>query len=590
MKLPRHHSYKSLFLTFVAIVFFADTSYAQTTSAEVTKSPVDRSAKLQKIDGEFGLADGAAWDGTWSLYIPDVKSQTLFRYVPKTKKLNVVKKNIGRISASFFQHGRLYLSDNGEQSISYFQGGKKVLVKKFGDGGSKPLRPNDLVLDNEGGIYVTFTPQNQVHYISPQGEASIAVEGIETPNGITLSPDGKTLYVSSYVPKEIYSYDVSSPGTVSEGTKFATLPESKDRGADGMAIDRAGNVLCTGPTGVTIWSPSGKLLDKIETPSKPINCIYGDQDMRTLYISCFGGVYSQRMLVCGRNPQPAKDDKVSFPRKNNPPPSTIVPENINAKLDVAYTSYGNRKMLMDVFTPKTEGAKPAIVVVHGGGWLKGDKSKFRALAIRLAKSGFVTAAIEYRLGNEAHFPAAIHDCNSAVKFLRANANDFEIDPKRIGVVGGSAGGHLAGLMASGWKNKKLQGVAFPDRTSRVAAAIVLAGPLQMASGSVADRSRTGKNSNSNAWLGKTIDEDIDLYLLADAYEQIDKSTSPILFMTGEFDNPPRNEASRVKLKNAGVFTEIKTYKNGKHGCWNQNPWFEIMAMDMVEFFKIQMKE
>ncbi len=589
MKIRQQQPVYSLLAILAASLLFGSTSSGQATSAAATNSPVDRSSKLEKIDGEFGLADGAAWDGNWSLYIPDVKAQTLFRYIPKTKKLNVVKKNIGRISASFFQHGRLYLSDNGEQSISYFQGGKKVVVHKFGDGGGKPLRPNDLVVDNDGGIYVTFTPQNQVHYIAANGKLAIAVDGIKTPNGITLSPDGKTLYVSSFVPKEIYSYEVSSPGIVSKGKKFATLPESQDRGADGMAIDRAGNVLCTGPTGVTIWSPSGTLLDKIETPSKPINCIYGDQDMRTLYISCFGGVYSQRMLISGRNPQPANDENPSFPNKKNPPPSTIVPDNIKSQLDVTYTSYGDRKMLMDIFIPQTAGVKPAVVVVHGGGWLKGDKSKFRALAIRLARSGLVTAAIEYRLGHESHFPAAIHDCNSAVKFLRVNAKDFGIDPKRIGVVGGSAGGHLAGLMASGWKNKKLQGESFPDRTSKVAAAIVLAGPLQMATGSVAERSRLGKNSNSNAWLGKTIDNDKELYLLADAYEQIDKDTSPILFMTGEFDNPDRNQASREKLKAAGVFTDIKTYENGKHGCWNQNPWFEIMAKDMVDYFKNQLK-
>ena len=89
--------------------------------------------------------------------------------------------------------------------------------------------------------------------------------------------------------------------------------------------------------------------------------------------------------------------------------------------------------------------------------------------------------------------------------------------------------------------------------------------------------------------GKTIDDDKELYILADAYEQIDKDTSPILFMTGEFDNPDRNQASREKLKAAGVFTDIKTYENGKHGCWNQNPWFEIMAKDMVDYFKNQLK-
>ena len=510
--------------------------------------------------------------------------------IPKKDELQVLKKDIGRISATFFQHGRLYLSDNGEQSISYYQDGKKVVVKKFNSAKDKPLRPNDLVVDNFGGIYVTFTPQNQVYYIDPAGNTNVAVDGIKTPKGITLSPDGKTLYVSSFVPKEIWKYAIQSPGKLSEGEKFATLPKSEDRGADGMAIDRAENVYCTGPTGVTIWSPDGKLLDKIETPSKPINCIFGDAEMQTLYISCFDGVYSQRMLISGKAPQPPIDENLSFPWSQNKRPSTVVPKNLKANLDVVYARYGSRKVLMDVFRPDNDKKLPAILVVHGGGWLKGDKTKFRALAIRLASAGYVTAAIEYRLGTEAKFPAGIHDCNAAVRFLRSNANEYGIDAERIGAAGGSAGGHLVGLMASGAGNPELQGDGGnADYSSKLSAAIVLAGPMQIATGSVAERSRENKITNSNIWIGAKVDDAKETYLLADAYEQIDKSTPPILFMTGEFDQPERNAPSREKLKSVGVWTGIKTYKDGKHGCWNQLPWFDSMSKDMVEFFDAQMK-
>ena len=567
----------------IAIQLAGQTSFGQ---APAGQSPVDPSSKLEKISGEFGLADGAAWDGSWGLYIPDVKGQKLYRYIPQKKQLNAIMKDAGRISATFFQHGRLYLSDNGNQCISFFQKGKKKLVFDFKKVNAK-LRPNDLVLDNEGGIYVTFTPQNQVLYISSDGKHHIAIDGIKTPNGITLSPDGKTLYVSSFVPKEIWKYKVEKPGIVGKGTKFADLPESEGRGADGMAIDRAENVYCTGPTGVTIWSPSGKMLDRISTPSKPINCIFGDQDMRSLYISCFDGLYLQKMTIAGKSPQPAIDKNTTLQNANKP--STLVPDSIHSSLDVVYATDGSRKLLMDVFAPSDAKESPAVLVVHGGGWLKGDKTKFRALAIELAKKGFVTAAVEYRLGTEAKFPAGIQDCFSAVRFLRANAKRFHIDPKRIGAVGGSAGGHLVGLMAAAANNSKLLGTENLEQPSKISAAIVLAGPMQIATGSVAERSRKGGKSNSNIWIGKTVDQAPDKYRLADAYEQFSSTTPPILFMTGELDNPKRNAPSREKLKSIGVWTDIKIYKDGKHGCWNQNPWFEDMTKDMAEFFEEKLK-
>lgn len=114
----------------------------------------------------------------------------------------------------------------------------------------------------------------------------------------------------------------------------------------------------------------------------------------------------------------------------------------------------------------------------------------------------------------------------------------------------------------------------------------MAGPLQMLTGSVAERSRKrDSGSNSNVWLDATVDENPELYALADAHAQIDADLSPILFMCGEHDNPTRNELSRKKLEAAGVWTGLKIYKDGNHGCWNLNPWFGEMVADMDAFFK-----
>jgi gluconolactonase len=350
-----------------------------TISLATAESPVDSTTKLETIATEFGLADGPAWDGSWALYFPDVKGQKLYRYIPAKKQLQVVLEDAGRISAAYFSHGKLFLSDNGNSRIASLDGKKKVAIAGQDINAKPPKRPNDLVVDGQGGIYYTLTGQGQVIYITPEGKQIVAVDSIKTPNGLILSPDEQTLYVAAYVPKKIWAYDVNDDGTAANGRLFSEMDAGPDKGADGMAIDRAGNVYCAGPAHIWIWSPSGKLLDKIKTPSRPINCAFGDSDMRSLYITGFGGLYRQRMNISGRAPQPPSDSKSKSSKSKRP--ATTIPTSIKAELDVVCSQVGDRKLLADVFRPKTSsGPLPVIVVVHGGGWLKGDKAKFRALA------------------------------------------------------------------------------------------------------------------------------------------------------------------------------------------------------------------
>jgi len=552
-------------------------------------SIVDTSSPLETIATDFELADGPAWDGGGNLYFPDVKGGKLYRYHPRSGKVQVFLDDAGRISASYFNHGKLFLSDNGASQISVLNGKQKTPIAGQPADAKPPRRPNDLVVDQQGGIYYTLTGQGEVIWISPAGKQSVAIKDIKTPNGLILSPDGKTLYVAAYVPKEIWAYTVTKPGVVEDGRLFAKMDDGPDKGADGMTVDRAGNVYCAGPADIWIWNPAGKLLAKIHTPTRPINCAFGDQDMRSLYITGFGGLYRQRMNAYGCFPEPAT---VSATKTKIKRPSTTVPDSVSPHLNVVYGQVGTRKLLADIFVPKTgKGPFPAVVVVHGGGWMHGDKAKFRALAIALCERGYVTMAVGYRLGHEAKFPAGIQDCNAAVRFLRGEANAYHVDPQHIGAVGGSAGGHLVGLMAAAPHAKQLQGDAgHQDQSSALQAAIVMAGPMQMASGSVAERSRKNpKNSYSNQWLGKTIDEDPALYRLSDASLHLSKKTPPLLFMAGEFDLPERNTLSREKLKLFGVQTGIKVYPKGKHGCWNQLPWFHDMVADMDQFFQDHLK-
>ena len=563
-----------------------------TAITSVSAGVVDRSAPLEKIPGDFQLADGPAWSGSL-LYIPDVKGRKLYTFQPKGKKLSVLLPDSGRLSASFFNHGKLHVSDNGNSRISLLQGKQLVPIAGQDPKAKPPRRPNDLVVDNQGGVYYTLTGPNQVIYIAPDKKQWVAVEGITSANGITLSPDGKTLYVAAYRPKEIWAYDIVGPGKTANGRKFATMDDGEELGADGMCIDRAGNAYCAGATDVWIWNPSGKLLDKIRTPERPINCAFGDSDLRSLYITGFGGLYRQRMNAYGVSPHPGKVH--NRPDAKFQRPQTEIPENVTAHLDVVYAQDGDRKLLTDIFVPKSQQESlPAIMVAHGGGWLNGDKTKFRALAVKLASLGYVTSAIQYRLGHESKFPAGAQDCFASIRFLRDNAKDYQVDPDRIGAVGGSAGGHLVGLMATGWNDTGLKGrFDKSEASAKLTAAIVMAGPMEMLTGSVAESSvatNLKKPSNSNIWLGKTVKQDPHLYRRADAHAHISMDDPPLLFMVGEHDKPERNQPSRDLLKKLGVPTGLKIYKDGKHGCWNQLPWFDLMVEDMDKFFSTWLKK
>jgi acetyl esterase/lipase len=113
--------------------------------------------------------------------------------------------------------------------------------------------------------------------------------------------------------------------------------------------------------------------------------------------------------------------------------------------DIEYAKIGDVSNKLDLYIPKNDGSKPLplIIFIHGGGWLGGDKAKPYIPIIPTVEKGYINASINYRLSNVAKFPACVEDCKSAVRWLRANAKKYNINPDKIGVWGESAGGHLS---------------------------------------------------------------------------------------------------------------------------------------------------
>lgn len=121
---------------------------------------------------------------------------------------------------------------------------------------------------------------------------------------------------------------------------------------------------------------------------------------------------------------------------------------LNVHEDVIYATWDKRALVMDLYTPKIKPQLcPTILIVHGGGWASGSHRTYRNFAIKIAKRGYSTVCVEYRLAGEAKYPFAIYDIKAAVRFLRAHSKEFDIDTTQLGIAGASAGGKLAALVA-----------------------------------------------------------------------------------------------------------------------------------------------
>lgn len=574
--------------------WFVAATYAQT---NVSPTIIDAGTLPTMISKDFELADGAAWDGAGQLYVPDVKGKRLLAF--NLRKLDAPPKVLVTglaISGTAYQQGLLYLADNQGARIATLDvspveaaqptGGKTAEKKRR----PKAIavfdpkeRPNDLTVDAMGNIYVTITGKGLIRKITPDGKVSDIATGLVTPNGIAISPAGKILYASSAKSGVIYRIDLNKKGPPEDAAEtIAGLPETEDgfRG-DGMCTDRAGNLYVTGARSVFVFDPSGNQLGSFTPPERPINAIIAGANEQALFLSTFGGLYSLPINAYGVSPNKPVGGQ------GNSPTATAIADDIQAHFNLVYHTDGTRELLADVFVPTgDDGPKPAIVVVHGGGWKNGDKTKFRALALRLAERGYVTAAIEYRLAREAAFPAAIRDCNAATVYLKKNAKRFGIDPNRIAAVGGSAGGHLVGLMAAGANHKGLKHDSLVAEDASLQAAAVLAGPLEIASGSVAERSLSSRaQSNSVLWMRGDVNEKADLYHLADAFEKVDKTMPPTLFLCGSLDNPERNARTRKKMDSYGIESKLVIHQDAKHGHWNRPDWIGQVVDDIDAFFK-----
>jgi acetyl esterase/lipase len=281
------------------------------------------------------------------------------------------------------------------------------------------------------------------------------------------------------------------------------------------------------------------------------------------------------LLVCGT---------VLFARAQDYPEP---PPTLTLKRDVGYAVVDGQSLSMDVVTPKVgKGPFPAVLCIHGGGWSSGHKKDMVGCAYMLSQLGFVTTTIDYRLAPQAHFPAQVEDAKAAVRYMRGHARELDIDPNRIGVIGSSAGGHLALFLGT---TDKLPSDASQSRVSSAVAAVVsLAGPTSLSlplppnSEKIAER-----------FIGKSRSENPELFEKASPVHYLTAATAPILMIHGSKDElVPYNQATTMlaACKNKGIEAELITIADGGHGGGGNQAEWDASILKMADFLTKHLKQ
>jgi acetyl esterase/lipase len=223
------------------------------------------------------------------------------------------------------------------------------------------------------------------------------------------------------------------------------------------------------------------------------------------------------------------------------------------------------ELKLDAASPKRsqDTLLPAVIFVHGGGFRDGSKDAGIPLAIAFAQGGYLAVTIDYRLSGVARFPAAVHDCKAAVRFLRANAKELGIDPWRIGIVGPSAGGHLSALIGTSGNDGALEGELEPSGVSSTVQCVVdFSGPIDFTrfDGPV-------RREYLTLWLGDDLQEYRKRAKEASPLTYLDDADPPFLLIHGTADEiVPLEQAQlfNAALIDAGIETEYLAVKGAGH--------------------------
>jgi acetyl esterase/lipase len=263
--------------------------------------------------------------------------------------------------------------------------------------------------------------------------------------------------------------------------------------------------------------------------------------------------------------------------------------------DITYCTMDGTAIKLDIYYPAQFSAEPwpVVMYVHGGAWQKGDKSEgagFRSMA-GLQSAGFLVVAVNYRLAPQYPFPAQIQDVKCAVRYLRANAVQYHLEPGKIGVWGGSAGGHLSALLGTSDGTPGWDVGEYLDQSSRVQAVVDMFGPADLSVEFDASNFQTAR-----AVFGAVSKDDPKLEA-ASPVTYIDPGDPPFLILHGDLDRTVPLEQSQIlvqRLQDAGVSAQLVIVHGAGHGFAKAggqpiSPSLVELNQQVVDFFVSRLK-
>ncbi len=266
-----------------------------------------------------------------------------------------------------------------------------------------------------------------------------------------------------------------------------------------------------------------------------------------------------------------------------------IPDNVTFERDITYAEAGGARMQLNIARPKNaSGPLPAVLCIHGGGFRAGSREGYNKLCLTLAQKGFVAATISYRLAPMHQFPAAIHDTKAAVRWLRANAAKHGINPDRIGVTGGSAGGHLAQFLGVTAGVKDFEGADNPGFSSAVTCVVNVYGPSDFTKS-------YGKSVDAHVvlpmWLGGDVDTARAKHIQSSPLNWVTPNAAPTLIIHGTEDKYVAFEQAvwmRDRLTACGVPVELITMEGAGHGFKGADA--EKAEAALIAYFEQRLKK
>ncbi len=237
--------------------------------------------------------------------------------------------------------------------------------------------------------------------------------------------------------------------------------------------------------------------------------------------------------------------------------------------NLVYATVGRTDLHLDLYLPnKSDAQTPLVVWIHGGGWRAGNKDS--CSIAWLAGKGYAVASVQYRLSDKAKFPAQIHDCKGAIRWLRANAKKYGYNGERVGAAGISAGGHLVALLGTSGGLKDLEGEVGgnADQSSRVQAVLDMCGPSDfLLRNQLRPAEDKGTESPVALLLGGTVAEKTDLARQASPAQHLSKDDAPLLIYHGDKDplvDLKESQHLQVLYKKTGLEVALEIIPGGGH--------------------------